>query len=59
MQDSAMSHTANQKTSSQPHEQKKVTVTGDSKLNEISEKGLSRTRNIKVTEYPSGTRDKM
>ena len=54
-----MSHTANQKTSSQPHEQKKVTVTGDSKLNEISEKGLSRTRNIKVTEYPSGTRDKM
>ena len=59
MQDSAMSHTANQKTPSQPHQQIKVTVTGDSKLNGISEKGLSRTRNIKVTEYPSGTSDKL
>ena len=33
-------------------------MTGDSKLNGISEKDLSRTRNIKVTDNPSGTSDK-
>ena len=59
LHESAMSHTAKQRTSSQPHQQKKATLTGDYMLNGISEKGLSRTCNLKVTEFPSGTSDKL
>lgn len=54
LQDRAMSHTAKQKTSPQPHKQKDVTVTGGSMLNGISEKG-----NLKVTNFPGGTSDKI
>ena len=54
-----MSHTAKQKISSQPHQKKKVTVTSDSMLHRISEKGLSRHHNVKVTSFTCGTSDKI
>ena len=47
------------KTSAQPYQKKKVTVTGDSMLNIICEKDLSRAHNVKVTNFPSGTSDKI
>ena len=54
-----MSYTAQQKISSQPHQKKKVTVTNDSMLHRISEKGLSRLHNVKVTSFTCGTSDKI
>ena len=59
LQDRAMSHTAKQKTSAPPHQKKNVTVTGDSMLNGTSEKGLSRAHNVKVTNFPGRTSDKI
>ena len=54
-----ISHTVKQKTAAQPHQKKKVTVTGDSMLNGISEKGLRRAHNVKVTNFPGDTSDKI
>ena len=54
-----MSHTAKQKISSQPHQKKKVTVTSDYMLHRISEEGLSRPHNVKVTSFTCGTSDKI
>ena len=59
LKDRAMLHTAKQKMSSQPHQKKKVTVTGDSMLNWVSEKDLSRAHNVKATNFPVGTSDKI
>ena len=58
LQDCVMSHTATQKESAQPHQKKEVTVTIDSLLTRISGKGLSRTHNVMVTNFPGGTNDK-
>ena len=36
-------------------EKKKIVVTGDSMLNGVNEKGLSKSRNVKVKNYPGAT----
>ena len=59
MQDHTMSHTAKKKTSTQPHQKKKVRVTSDYMLNGFSEKDLNRAHNVKVNNFPGGTNDKI
>ena len=36
---------------------KKIVVTGDSMLNGVNEKGLSKSHNVKVNNYPGATRE--
>ena len=38
-------------------EKKKIVVTGDSMLNAVNEKGLSKSHNVKVKNYPGATRE--
>ena len=41
--------------SEEKHEKVKIVVTGDSMLNDVNEKGLSKSHNVKVKNYPGAT----
>ena len=41
--------------SDEKQEKVKIAVTGDSMLNGLNEKGLSKSHNVKVKNYPSAT----
>ena len=42
--------------SEKKQEKNKINVTGDSVLNGVNEKGLSKSHNVKVKNYPGATR---